>query len=255
MVTALWAISAISAFASCKPILTLWLPPEWKELGKPDAGKPPVRFDEGREADGHWLCLSIRRFPPTLHISSPSTQPSAMAGPICVEFPRAEKLPWVARSESVSTLNDTLSPSYVDNCIIFCYCPRNESMCLSRIFPTPPVSRLKRIIPESTTPTKSLITRFTRYNPSNCPTAAALTKLSLFKPIQTYSNLFKPIQGKKFFQTPKSDKFQNTPNIETTPTFMLHPHGISGIPTNSFLSILLLSPKTPQGPEPVEGRG
>ena len=25
------------------------------ELGKPDAGKPPVRFDEGREADGHWL--------------------------------------------------------------------------------------------------------------------------------------------------------------------------------------------------------
>src|SRR3954470_17070283 len=24
------------------------------ELGKPDAGKPPVRFDEGREADGHW---------------------------------------------------------------------------------------------------------------------------------------------------------------------------------------------------------
>jgi RNA-directed DNA polymerase len=24
------------------------------ELGKPDAGKPPVRFDEGREAGGHW---------------------------------------------------------------------------------------------------------------------------------------------------------------------------------------------------------
>jgi hypothetical protein len=39
------------------------------ELGKPDAGKPPVRFDEGREADGHWPSgLSIRRFPPTLHI-------------------------------------------------------------------------------------------------------------------------------------------------------------------------------------------
>jgi len=39
-----------------------------KELGKPDAGKPPVRFDEGREADGHWPSrLSIRRFPPTLH--------------------------------------------------------------------------------------------------------------------------------------------------------------------------------------------
>jgi len=27
----------------------------YMELGKPDAGKPPVRFDEGREADGHWL--------------------------------------------------------------------------------------------------------------------------------------------------------------------------------------------------------
>ena len=39
-----------------------------KELGKPDAGKPPVRFDEGREADGHWPSgLSLRRFPPTLH--------------------------------------------------------------------------------------------------------------------------------------------------------------------------------------------
>ena len=39
-----------------------------KELGKPDAGKAPVRFDEGREADGHWPSgLSIRRFPPTLH--------------------------------------------------------------------------------------------------------------------------------------------------------------------------------------------
>jgi hypothetical protein len=38
-----------------------------KELGKPDAGKPLVRFDEGREADGQWPSgLSIRRFPPTL---------------------------------------------------------------------------------------------------------------------------------------------------------------------------------------------
>ena len=42
--------------------------PRCKEPGKPDAGKPPVRFDEGREADGHWPTgLSIRRFPPTLH--------------------------------------------------------------------------------------------------------------------------------------------------------------------------------------------
>ena len=40
------------------------------EPGKPDAGKPPVRFDEGREADGHWpLGFSTRRFPPTLHIA------------------------------------------------------------------------------------------------------------------------------------------------------------------------------------------
>jgi hypothetical protein len=38
------------------------------ELGKPDAGKPPVRFDEGRESDGHWAhALSIRRLLPTLH--------------------------------------------------------------------------------------------------------------------------------------------------------------------------------------------
>ena len=45
--------------------------PRCKELGKPDAGKPPVRFDEGREADGHCPAgLSLRRFPPTLHIWS-----------------------------------------------------------------------------------------------------------------------------------------------------------------------------------------
>ena len=38
-------------------------------LGKPCAGKPPARFDEGREADGHWPSgLSIRRFPPTLPV-------------------------------------------------------------------------------------------------------------------------------------------------------------------------------------------
>ena len=31
------------------------------ELGKPDAGKPPVRFDEGREPGGHWVqILSFR---------------------------------------------------------------------------------------------------------------------------------------------------------------------------------------------------
>jgi hypothetical protein len=38
------------------------------ELGKPDAGKPSVRCDEGREAGDPWLSgLSIRRFPPILH--------------------------------------------------------------------------------------------------------------------------------------------------------------------------------------------
>jgi hypothetical protein len=25
-----------------------------KRLGKPDTGKPSVRFDEGSESDGHW---------------------------------------------------------------------------------------------------------------------------------------------------------------------------------------------------------
>ena len=35
-------------------------------LGKPDTGNPSVRFDEGPESDGHWLCLSPRRLRPTL---------------------------------------------------------------------------------------------------------------------------------------------------------------------------------------------
>ena len=34
--------------------ITLYRKAATKELGKPDAGKPPVRFDEGRGADGHW---------------------------------------------------------------------------------------------------------------------------------------------------------------------------------------------------------
>ena len=37
-----------------------------KRLGKPDTGNPSVRFDEGSELDGHWLCLSTRRLRPTL---------------------------------------------------------------------------------------------------------------------------------------------------------------------------------------------
>ncbi len=54
-----------------------------KELGKPDAGKPPVRFDEGREADGHWPeGLSTRRSPPTLHsFSDPSALPHTRPKP------------------------------------------------------------------------------------------------------------------------------------------------------------------------------
>jgi hypothetical protein len=47
-----------------------------RELGKPDAGKPLVRFDEGREAGGHWPSgLSNRRFPPTLHPAPPHADP------------------------------------------------------------------------------------------------------------------------------------------------------------------------------------
>jgi transposase len=42
------------------------------ELGKPDAGKPPVRFDEGREPGGHWVqILSLRRLLPTLQSLDP----------------------------------------------------------------------------------------------------------------------------------------------------------------------------------------
>jgi hypothetical protein len=37
-----------------------------KRPGKPDTGNPSVRFDEGSESDGHWLCLSPRRLRPTL---------------------------------------------------------------------------------------------------------------------------------------------------------------------------------------------
>jgi len=37
-----------------------------KNIGKPCAGKPHARFDEGREIDGHWFSLSTRRLLPTL---------------------------------------------------------------------------------------------------------------------------------------------------------------------------------------------
>ena len=36
-------------------------PSRGSALGKPDAGKPPVRFDEGRSQTVIGLCLSIRR--------------------------------------------------------------------------------------------------------------------------------------------------------------------------------------------------
>ena len=35
-------------------------------FGKPDTANPSVRFDEGPESDGHWLCLSTHRLRPTL---------------------------------------------------------------------------------------------------------------------------------------------------------------------------------------------
>jgi len=51
------------------------------ELGKPDAGKPPVRFDEGREADGQWpMGLSIRRFP---LLYTPCVRPAGIGGHDC----------------------------------------------------------------------------------------------------------------------------------------------------------------------------
>jgi len=71
---------------------------------KPDAGNPPVRFDEGRG----WrrslaLCLSSRATPPTLHLPSvpmrdhhPSAQPQL---PFCV--PCAPLRPFALRSHQV----------------------------------------------------------------------------------------------------------------------------------------------------------
>jgi len=97
----------------------------------------------------------------------------------------------------------------------------------SRIFSTPPVSRLKRIIPESTSLTKSLIVRFTRYNPSNCLTAAAKTNSNLFRPVQTCSNL---IKVKNLSKYPKVINFKTHSSSRLPPTFMLRPLGIAGIP-------------------------
>src|SRR5215216_5013740 len=45
-------------------------------LGKPDAGKPPVRFDEGWGADGHWPCASQSVAPCLLYTSSRATPPN-----------------------------------------------------------------------------------------------------------------------------------------------------------------------------------
>ena len=68
VVTAREGYQRPKTFGSCKSMRAPRLRSRRKELGKPDAGKPPVRFDEGREADGHWPSgLSIRRFLPTLH--------------------------------------------------------------------------------------------------------------------------------------------------------------------------------------------
>jgi len=139
-------------------------------------------------------------------ISNPSTQPLAMAGPICVEFPGAENLSCVARSESVSALNDTLSPFYVSECIMLCYCPRSESHMPQPNISYPTRIQLEANIPVSTTLTNPLITRFTRYNTPNSPSpfpAAA----------QTYSNLFKPIQTKSRLKILKIINFQTHPTL------------------------------------------
>jgi hypothetical protein len=68
VVTALRGYQRHASSGVATPCWPCGLWPRGKELGKPDAGKPPVRFDEGREDDGHGLSgLSLRLFPPTLH--------------------------------------------------------------------------------------------------------------------------------------------------------------------------------------------
>jgi hypothetical protein len=64
------------------------------ELGDPDAGKPPVRFDEGREPDGHWVqTLSVRWLLPILHAYETSTRGAtcdAYASSMCeLEIPHS----------------------------------------------------------------------------------------------------------------------------------------------------------------------
>jgi len=94
--------------------------------------------------------------------------------------------------------------------------------------PTPSVSSLKRISPNPPAPPNrpSLVLLAT------IPPIAQVHSHQPFKPIQTNSNQFKPVQTcsnqikvKKFPRTPKSDQFQDTPNIKTAPTFMLPPPG------------------------------
>jgi hypothetical protein len=46
-------------------------------LTSPDAGKPPARSDEGRDAEGHWPFAS-RRFPPALTRPLPRHPPSLL---------------------------------------------------------------------------------------------------------------------------------------------------------------------------------
>src|ERR1035441_2521601 len=51
-------------------------------LGKPDAGNPHVRFDEGSESDGLWLCRSTRRLRPTLLAGRRGKLGALLASPI-----------------------------------------------------------------------------------------------------------------------------------------------------------------------------
>jgi hypothetical protein len=59
LVTALWAISAKKCPGATNTRWRVGFGRRETELGKPDAGKPPVRFDEGREAKAiGYPCLS-----------------------------------------------------------------------------------------------------------------------------------------------------------------------------------------------------
>src|SRR5215218_3654402 len=73
LVTALWAISAKNVLDLLNHAGAGAFRGRCKELGKPDAGRPPVRFDEGREAVAIGFQASAHRFLPTLPIIQPAS--------------------------------------------------------------------------------------------------------------------------------------------------------------------------------------